>query len=1358
MKPIVDEIFRRGRFVTQFVAAACLLTLVNACTGSDQSPTEPRALLEPSTPPVLDLEPLGLGPAFNSYSFLPFTPDVQGANDYSGQNDVNQMTRADNGGLFGVAWTWDEVDAWTGTGQTGDVCALFDTDATTTGNADYALCVRISNPGGNPNVIAQTAESPILYECSDKKTDRCTTTVIPRPLGNTFCEVVKTTTDAFPNVGADGADVLAACGIDLTAIGTPASVKFLNVCSFPSGSPNSNPFDCILVAGSGYLKIVKQTTPDNSSKTFSFLLKSGTSDPGVTHTVIDDELGDDESALIALDPSKTYSLEETNLPTGWALGNATCTGSTLTVGKDGNKLTNIKTTVGGTVTCTFENAQNGSITIEKDALPNNGQVFSYTVTGAGLSAFDLDDDGDETNTFKKSKQFTSLAAGKRTIAETAVTGWKVTNVVCTGQTSSVVKYGAAGVYTHNSWVDGDNAVEIDLVAGENVSCKFENTKLGSITITKDAVPDNSQPFSFTTTGLADATFNLDDDPSNDGLLNSKPFNNLLPGVRTVTEDGESGWTLTFIVCSGNTASTVKIGSDSDWDVGDTSVEIDLKNGESVNCTFTNTKHGSITIVKNAVPDHSQEFSYTTTNLTPSTFTLVDDGITPSLKSRQFSTLLPGTYVVAEDGESGWALTNINCGAAASATIGATSVSIALTAGENVTCTFQNTQGGSITIVKDSRPEHGQDFAFTATGAGVEDFSLDDDGTNSNPLSDTKVFSGLQPGVRTFTEGDVAGWTITGISCPGANAVIGASGGFTAGDKSASVDLTAGQNVTCTFVNTKNPTLTVVKDADPTSIPETGAEVTYTVTVTNTTGTLVNFNTFTDDGVALNGVGTCVKPATLAANGAGASYSCTFKRNLPPAAPGATHTNTVAASISNDAGSANASDPATVTYTDVLPQISVSKNATVLTNTFVGVLGTLPSSFLSGLTEARTFTSPPTPPDPNDPNFASSTCDDKGANDINSSQVDLNCFNRADNLTGRIFVRWTWDGTDDWGGGGSTGDGCALLDTDGNGKSDVAICARITNENGGIVQVGGVGHADVYTCNNTKPERCAGPTVVPSIDQTTCTIQPNVPNGFPAGDDGADTQATCDIDLTMPGVTIPATTTLLNVCSFPSGEPNSNPFDCVVTVGSGFLQIVKATNVSTSTLFGFKLSTTAAGSATTNYAVQGGITSALIPLVPLSGNTKFKLVEELPTDHWTFLSASCRTGTGAPFTANITNGFDNIAIESGKTTVCTFTNTGEVTGSVTYTVTVRNTGTVDATVFFLEDNIFGNLLGFPSTECPTSGKTMIPNGTYECVFTRTVTGVPGSPHTNKVGAKAKDLQNNETALVEATKIVTIPSPP
>jgi hypothetical protein len=137
------------------------------------------------------------------------------------------------------------------------------------------------------------------------------------------------------------------------------------------------------------------------------------------------------------------------------------------------------------------------------------------------------------------------------------------------------------------------------------------------------------------------------------------------------------------------------------------------------------------------------------------------------------------------------------------------------AGDTPSCTFVNTKQGSIKIIKDVVPANDpQDFAYTAAGTGMSpaNFSLDDD--LDGTLPNEQLFSGLLPnGARTVTETVPAGWDITNIACTGqtgSTIVIGAAGGFNAGDNSVSVTLAAGENIVCTFTNTKRATVTVNK--------------------------------------------------------------------------------------------------------------------------------------------------------------------------------------------------------------------------------------------------------------------------------------------------------------------------------------------------------------------------------------------------------------------------------------------------------------------------------------------------------------------------------------------------------------------
>ena len=148
-----------------------------------------------------------------------------------------------------------------------------------------------------------------------------------------------------------------------------------------------------------------------------------------------------------------------------------------------------------------------------------------------------------------------------------------------------------------------------------MTCTYTNTKLAKITIVKDADPNDAQDFDF---GGDLGAFKLDDDgdetdnpPSE--LPSSKDFGDLDPGDYDVTETPiPNGWSLDKLVCDDGSPTNTTTGKAS----------ISLAAGEHVTCTFTNTKKGKITIVKDAIPNDARDFDF---GGDLGTFKLDDDG-------------------------------------------------------------------------------------------------------------------------------------------------------------------------------------------------------------------------------------------------------------------------------------------------------------------------------------------------------------------------------------------------------------------------------------------------------------------------------------------------------------------------------------------------------------------------------------------------------------------------------------------------------------------------------------------------------------------------------------------------------------
>ena len=296
------------------------------------------------------------------------------------------------------------------------------------------------------------------------------------------------------------------------------------------------------------------------------------------------------------------------------------------------------------------------------------------------------------------------------------------------------------------------------------------------------------------------------------------------GTKTVTETAIAGWTPT-VLCSEGTVTGV-------------TATLTVDPGDVITCTFTNTQDATVTIIKDAQPNHAQDFAFTG-SFGP--FNL-DDDIDPTLLDRRTFTVSStafGTKTVTEAAVAGWSLTVLDCtGTVETSDLPNRTTSFTVNAGDVVVCTFTNAKDATVTIVKDAVPNHAQDFAFTGS---FGPFSLDDD--TDPTLLDRRTFtvSGTGFGAKTVTETALAGWSLTGLVCS-EGTVTGAT---------ASVTVDPGDVITCTFTNTRDATVTIVKDAVPNGPQDfgfTGSFGPFSLD-DDTDPTLLDRRTFTVSGTA-----------------------------------------------------------------------------------------------------------------------------------------------------------------------------------------------------------------------------------------------------------------------------------------------------------------------------------------------------------------------------------------------------------------------------------------------------------------------------------------------------------------------------
>ncbi len=400
-----------------------------------------------------------------------------------------------------------------------------------------------------------------------------------------------------------------------------------------------------------------------------------------------------------LTPGGAYNVSET-LPSGWTQTGASCSNGTPAA---------VTVVAGATTTCTFTNAQAGSIKVVKNTVGGNG-TFAFTST-FGLTSLTT---SGTTSGGTASQTFSNLTAGSGySLSETVPASWTQTSAICTNGTPA----------------------NITVAPGATTTCVITNTTtapppVGLITIVKNTVGGNGA-FAFTSNfGLTSLTTS--------GGTASQTFANLTPGsTYSVSETVPAGWTQTSATCTNGTPGAITVVA-----------------GVTTICTFTNTQQAAITIVKNTVGGNGT-FTFTSNFGLTSPLTTVGGTV-----SQTIGGLIPGgSYNVSETVPSGWTQTSAICS-------NGTPAAITVVAGAATTCIFTNTQQGAIKVVKNTIGGDGT-FAFTSnfgltslttsSGTATQTFSLAPGASFS--LSET-VPSGWTQNSATCSNGTPAAIIVT----------------------------------------------------------------------------------------------------------------------------------------------------------------------------------------------------------------------------------------------------------------------------------------------------------------------------------------------------------------------------------------------------------------------------------------------------------------------------------------------------------------------------------------------------------------------------------------------------------------------
>lgn len=522
----------------------------------------------------------------------------------------------------------------------------------------------------------------------------------------------------------------------------------------------------------------------------------------------------------------------------------------------------------------------GIVTIEKEVEAGSDQSQEFEFDGPDGASYSL--------SHGESESFL-LPAGEYTVEELVPAGWDLADLQCddpSGNTTTDLGNAQATIV-----LDVDTSGEDP--KGEDITCTFTNEEIpftpdlriektdGGISV------DEGSSFAYTLTVFNDGNL----------TINSYTIDETVPANTTFNAGGPDGglWS-----CSGTAAGSTCELTGGPLDPGESESfsfpltvdelwapdpETGLCGEEPENPQVDNT--GAVSYTgdgDDATPGNNSDSDTTPINVSctdnPATLTVVKftdpegssqsfdftgsdstDGfdsfsLTGQAGSNSESFTLPGgNYSVSESVPTGWELTDTECSG------GNTVGNINLSPGDDVTCTFTNTQQGQIIIAKETDPDGDpQSFDFTRDYGG--DFSLTDGTFQGSAF--------LSPGNYSATESVPEGWELDTIVCDDGNSTGNVA------SATANVVLDAGEKVRCEFTNRKlDPGISITKSDGGISVDQ-GDSFAYTLEYENT-GELDLTDVQVSETVPANTTFNAGGPngGDWSCDGSGAGSSCTF---------------------------------------------------------------------------------------------------------------------------------------------------------------------------------------------------------------------------------------------------------------------------------------------------------------------------------------------------------------------------------------------------------------------------------------------------------------------------------------------------
>ena len=510
---------------------------------------------------------------------------------------------------------------------------------------------------------------------------------------------------------------------------------------------------------------------------------------------------------------------------------------------DGGYVAGTKTT--GPVSWTSASQSgSGSVTFSKTVYVTSATVTSGTLsdkaTLTGSDGFTAEANAstsisaDAKTSLKVSKTTSLKLAGAQTFTfrlwnapkPGSATGTSTTVTIPAGSNGPVTSAAIGGLSPSATYFFKEDAlapypaqessvVGFSLVAGDPSTCSktvaFHNQAApATARVRKITVPTGSTTWDFTLSGPGGLS-ETKTATAGAGYVSFDAALEVDGGLYTITETPKSGWDLTKVEgdFAGNAA---RVSTSVPSKTCSFTLDLTTDSGGVLSCTFTNTQRGTI-IVKKVTDPAGASGSFTFTG--DAAGSIGDGG------SITVSDLQPGTYTSTEaDPTPAFDLTKIECDDGASATPSTVSLAdrkatFKLDAGETITCTFTNTQRGTVKVVKTvggQVPTGTDAFTFqlrkdasTASNGTVLDTQVANAGNGGAITFSVDGTDQIKPGTYQLCEFIQVGWkssiqTLAGAFVPG-------TGGDTEADNTyvcVPFTLAAGETKVFTIDNTRPP--------------------------------------------------------------------------------------------------------------------------------------------------------------------------------------------------------------------------------------------------------------------------------------------------------------------------------------------------------------------------------------------------------------------------------------------------------------------------------------------------------------------------------------------------------------------------